>query len=155
MFSFRIVGRLLTNLRQSLIFRRVPSECFHATVLTESQSASPQGLRAKKERNHVFADELAHVKDIRPCLALLGRGFVVRISVTRQTCAFVILMNGALSDSSTFFADGLRGCDLPAGVGVGDAETIAAITSNSALTFGIIAFMYFTFQSEGELFGLP
>ena len=54
-------------------------------------------------------------------------------------------MNGALSDSSTFLADGLRGGDLPAGVGVGDAETIAAITSNSALTFRIIAFMYFTF----------
>jgi hypothetical protein len=54
-------------------------------------------------------------------------------------------MNGDLSDSSTFLADGLRGGDLPAGVGVGDAETIAAITSNSALTFGIIAFMYFTF----------
>jgi hypothetical protein len=54
-------------------------------------------------------------------------------------------MNGALSDSSTFLADGLRGGDLPAGVGVGDAETIAAITSNSALTFGIIVFMYFTF----------
>jgi hypothetical protein len=54
-------------------------------------------------------------------------------------------MNGGLSDSSTFLAVGLRGCDLPAGVGVGDAETIAAITSNSALTFGIIVFMYFTF----------
>jgi preprotein translocase subunit SecD len=54
-------------------------------------------------------------------------------------------MNGALSNSSTFLADVLRGGDLPAGVGVGDAETIAAITSNSALTFGIIAFMCFTF----------
>ena len=54
-------------------------------------------------------------------------------------------MNGALSDSSTFLAEGLRGGDLPAGVGVGDAETIAAITSSSALTFGIIVFMYFTF----------
>ena len=54
-------------------------------------------------------------------------------------------MNGALSDSSTFLADVLRGGDLPAGVGVGDAETIAAITSNSALTFGIMVFMYFTF----------
>jgi len=54
-------------------------------------------------------------------------------------------MNGGLSDSSTFLADGLRGGDLPAGVGVGDAETIAAITSSNALTFGIIVFMYFTF----------
>jgi hypothetical protein len=54
-------------------------------------------------------------------------------------------MNGGLSDSSTFLADGLRGGDLPAGVGVGDAETIAAITSSNALIFWIIVFMYFTF----------
>jgi hypothetical protein len=45
----------------------------------------------------------------------------------------------------TFPAGVLRGGDLPTGVGVGDAETIAAITKSSALTFGIIAFMYFTF----------
>jgi len=54
-------------------------------------------------------------------------------------------MNGALSDSSIFLADFLRGGDLPAGVGVGDAETIAAITNSSTLTFGIIVFMYVTF----------
>jgi hypothetical protein len=54
-------------------------------------------------------------------------------------------MNGALSDSSTFLGDALRGGDLPAGVGVGDAETIAAISNSSALTFGIIVFMYVTF----------
>jgi hypothetical protein len=51
-------------------------------------------------------------------------------------------MNGALSDSSTFLADVLRGGDLPAGVGVGNAETVAAITNSSALTFGIIVFTW-------------
>jgi len=51
-------------------------------------------------------------------------------------------MNGALSDSSIFLADVLRGGDLPAGVGVGNAETVAAITNSSALTFGIIVFTW-------------
>jgi hypothetical protein len=58
-------------------------------------------------------------------------------------------MNGDLSDSSTFLADGLRGCDLPAGVGVGEGfacaagETVkhASATAAEQIIF-VIVFMF-------------
>lgn len=71
-----------------LIFGRVPSECFHVAVLAENQRASAQSLRGKEEWNHVFAYKLAHVKDVNPCLALVGKGFLIRISVTSERLCF-------------------------------------------------------------------
>ena len=49
-------------------------------------------------------------------------------------------MNGALSDSLTFFVDGLRGGDLLAGVGVGAAEIIAASISIDRIVTNFVAF---------------
>ena len=50
-------------------------------------------------------------------------------------------MNGVLSDSSTFFVDGLRGGDLPAGVGVGAAEIIVASISIDRMVTNFVVFI--------------
>jgi hypothetical protein len=46
-------------------------------------------LCTKKERDHVFADELAHVQHIRPLFAFIRDRLFFRLSVTRSGLSFL------------------------------------------------------------------
>lgn len=67
---------------------RVPLEPLHASVGTENQNAPPKVLRAKKERDHVFPDKLAHVQNVGPLLAFVSHGLTVWLTITGARLCF-------------------------------------------------------------------
>ncbi len=66
----------------------VPIELLHLAVAAENEHAGSWKRRVKIKRDERLPNDLAHVQDINPILALVGDRVFLRFAVTRERLRF-------------------------------------------------------------------